>query len=328
MSSGHRSVIAPLMLVLTTAFWSLSFPTMKALSLAQQAVLPEASTWFLSSLCMVYRFGLAALVMVLWCGRSLGGLTRLEVEEGVGLGVFASIGLVLQMDGLAYTHASTSAFLTQCYCIIIPVWVAVVERRWPGPIVGVSCLLVVLGVAVLSRVDWREFTLGRGEIETILASVVFTGQILWLQRPKYAPNRVNHFTAVMFAVISLACVPPAVLTTARASDWVTAYAVPGAGLFLALLVVICTLGGYLLMNAWQPRVTATEAGLIYCAEPVFASVLALFLPAWLSVVSGVAYANERLTSSLLVGGGLITAANLLIHADRRRPAAAEPDRAQ
>ncbi len=66
------------------------------------------------------------------------------------------------------------------------------------------------------------------------------------------------------------------------------------------------------MNAWKPKITATEAGLIYCFEPIFGTALALFLPAWFSVLAGIAYANESATWTLLAGGGLITLANVLL----------------
>jgi drug/metabolite transporter (DMT)-like permease len=82
--------------------------------------------------------------------------------------------------------------------------------------------------------------------------------------------------------------------------------------FLATLVILCTLGGYLFMNRWQRHVTATEAGLIYCVEPVLTSLLALFLPAWISTWAGINYTNETLTARLLIGGGLVTVANLLL----------------
>jgi hypothetical protein len=40
--------------------------------------------------------------------------------------------------------------------------------------------------------------------------------------------------------------------------------------------------------------------------------MALFLPGWFAAWAGFSYANESLTFNLLVGGGLITAANLLV----------------
>ena len=72
----------------------------------------------------------------------------------------------------------------------------------------------------------------------------------------------------------------------------------------------------MLMNTWQPRVSATQAGMAYCAEPVFASLYALFLPAWLEKLGGLSYPNEHLTGSLLVGGILITIANVLVHYEK------------
>jgi drug/metabolite transporter (DMT)-like permease len=302
------------MLVLANACWALSFPTVKALLLVQQKLIPDspAATWFLTAVTLSYRFGLAAVVMLIICAPTIRRLTRLECWEGLGLGIFASAGLILQMDGLAHTLASTSAFLTQFYCLLIPLIVAVRERRWPSRVVVVSCLMVIAGVAVLSDIDWRQLRIGRGEVETLLGSTIFTAQILWLQRPKFAANDVNHFSLVMFTVIALAGVPLGLITQQAPEHWLTVYeSVPTLG-FLGILTVFCTLGAYRLMNRWQPFLTATQAGLLYCLEPVFASFFALFLPGLFSKWTGVAYANEELTLALLVGGALITVANAFI----------------
>ncbi len=74
---------------------------------------------------------------------------------------------------------------------------------------------------------------------------------------------------------------------------------------------------FLIMNAWQRWVSATEAGLIYCIEPVIATILAGFLPGWISRFASVSYANETLTWSLLVGGLLIVGATVLVATERR-----------
>jgi len=251
-------------------------------------------------------------------------LTRREIKEGMGLGLFAAIGLLLQMDGLAYTSASTSAFLTQFYCVLIPLIVACRERRWPSGLAVLSVVLVLCGVALLSEADWQNISIGRGEWETLAGSTIFTGQILWLQRPEFTGNNVSRFTLVMFLTITLACAPVAVLTTHRPVHWITAYANVPALVLLAAMILFSTLGGYGLMNRWQPFVSATQAGLIYCAEPVLASAYALFLPAWVSAWAGIEYPNELLGPNLLWGGGLITIANVLIQI-QPAPTAKRPD---
>ena len=322
--SGHAYRLKAIqMLVLCCALWAVSFPTTKALALAQQALVPGANSWFLASLLVVFRFALAALGMALLSVRTVRDVTRPEIWQGLGLGFFGGAGILLQVDGLAHTSASVSAFLTQGYCVFIPLWVALRGRRWPGPRIFLACALVMAGAAFLAGLDWGHLRLGRGEFETLLSSVFFAGQILWLERPGFAQNNVNHFSAVMFAVMTLMALPVTLLTTRQPADWARAFSTGATLGFLAILILVCTFGGYLLMNHWQRRVTATEAGLIYCLEPVFASALALILPAVFSRCAGIDYANERLTASLLIGGGLITAANVLVQAPFAAPPASE-----
>jgi drug/metabolite transporter (DMT)-like permease len=228
------------------------------------------------------------------------------------MGVFGSTGMLFQMDGLAHTEASTSAFLTQCYVFFLPLWQAVIHRRPPSRLILGAGLAVLAGVGILSGVTWQNLRLGRGELETLLASVLFTGQILWLQRPRYQDNDIIRFTVVMFVVMAL-CMAP--LIALSAPDWEACWRPYASGpslLFLAVLVGVSTLIGSLLMNRWQRELTVEEAGLIYCIEPVFASVLALWLPAWLAAFAHIEYANETLTWRLLGGGGLIVAANVAV----------------
>jgi drug/metabolite transporter (DMT)-like permease len=300
------------MLLLATIFWGLSFPVMKALTMLQQQLQPEASGWFISSNGVTVRFGIAALIMAAWCAKTLRAITRLELWQGVGLGAFGTAGIVLQVDGLVYTSASTSAFLTQSYCLILPFIAAVRERRRPSFLIVACSLMVVAGVAILANVDWRTLKMGRGEWETLLASLMFTGQILWLERSVFARNNARHTSLVMFAGIALISLPLSLWTARGAHDWWMAYSAWPVWLFTVVLVVFCTLIAFVMMNQWQPHVSATEAGLIYAAEPVSASLYALFLPAWLSAVGSLRYGNETLTWNLLIGGGLITAANILV----------------
>ena len=307
---SHRRAVQ--MLVFCTLLWALSFPAMKALELTQQALVPSAGSWFFTSLSVTYRFGIAGVILLLFTFRQVLTIRRLEMEQGLVLSVFGGLGILFQMDGLAYTSASTSAFLTQGYCLIIPLWVALMTRRWPSLKTFLSIALVLAGVGVLAGIGLHSLNLGRGELETLLASFLFTGQILTLEHPRYVANRPLCLTVVMLLGTALIAAPVACATAPSASAWVQAYASPAACGLLALIVGFCTLAAFILMNTWQRRVSATEAGLIYCAEPVFASLMALFLPEIFSHWAGISYANEQLTTRLLIGGGLITVANVLL----------------
>ena len=306
---------ATVMLLLATAFWGLSFPLTKAAQLAQTTQLvPGASTWFLAAVALVFRFGLAALVVAGFAARTLPRLTRRELSQGLGLGVFGGAGMFLQFDGLNYTAASTSAFLTNCYCVILPVIVAVRLRRLPSRTVAVCSGLVLAGMAVLAELDPKTLRLGRGELETLGSAGFFAAQIFWLERPAFHRNRTAHATLVMFATIA-ALGAVALGVNGRGAPVREAVAACASGPVLGCLLaltLLCTLVTFTLMNHWQRHVGATAAGLIYCAEPVWTSLFALFLPALLGAWTAVDYPNEHLTVRLLVGGGLITVANVLI----------------
>lgn len=310
------------MLLLCTAFWALSFPVMKALNLVQLKTLPHAGSWFISSLCVMLRFLSAGLLMSLFSAKKLGNATRLELEQAIWLAAFASAGLALQMDGLAYIPASTSAFLTQLYCVLIPLWVAVSKSRFPTAKILVCSALVLVGMAVLVNLNLLAIRLGRGELETIASSILFAGQILCLENPRYASNRPQIFTTLMLLAMGLFAIPAVIITAPGWRDCFHAYASTSAIGLLAILVLICSIIPFLLMNRWQREVTATEAGLVYCAEPVLASLSALFLPNLLSQWTGVDYVNEQVTARLLVGGGLITAANALLQSPWLEPKSA------
>lgn len=297
-------------LVACCAVWAFSFPAMKSLALLGERSAPGNSSFFFAALCVTERFTLAGLLLTVFPGLQLRQLTRREVKQGLGLGLFGAAGLILQMDGMAYTHASTAAFLTQGYCVWIPIWFALRHGRWPGWHSLGATLLVIAGAAVLNDVAAGNLRLGRGELENLLGSVFFAAQILWLEKKEFAGNSVLRFSWVMFATMAAAALPLSLTLATSPAAVFSAYASPSAWVLMVGLTLFCTLLTFLLANRWQPEVPATEAGLLYCTEPVFTSAVTLVLPGIISRWTGIAYPNELLTWNLLLGGGMIIAANV------------------
>jgi drug/metabolite transporter (DMT)-like permease len=297
-------------LTLATAAWGLSFPTAKAVMQAQAASAPGHAEWFQAALILFNRMALATLIMLALLGPRMRGLRRLELRQGLELGLFGGLGMLLQTDAQNYIAASTSAFFTQFTCIFVPITVALRSRRMPSTLVIAACALVMAGCAVLSGVQLGEIRLGRGEWETILGAALFTGQILCLERTRFHGNDSRRSATVMFAVKGALLSAFVIAGGSGAAAHV--YTSPGVILLTGILAVVCTVYSYTAMTRWQPHVTATQAGLIYATEPVFASAWALFLPGWFSTFAGLAYENERLSWQLYAGGGLILAANLLL----------------
>jgi drug/metabolite transporter (DMT)-like permease len=313
---------AILRLTLATASWGLSFPTAKAVMQAQAAAAPGHAEWFHAALILFNRMALSTLIMFALLGVRRRGFTRLEVRQGLELGLFGGLGMLLQTDAQNYIAASTSAFFTQFTCIFVPLTVALRSRRMPSLLVIAACVLVMAGCAVLSGVEFGKIHLGRGEWETILGVALFTGQILCLERVRFHGNDSRRSATVMFTVKG--AVLSAFVIAGGSAGAARICASPAVLVLTTLLAVVCTVYSYTTMTHWQPRVTATQAGLIYATEPVFASAWALFLPGWFSGFAGIAYANEHLSWQLFAGGGLILAANLLLLARPDQPAHGDP----
>ena len=176
------------MLVLATLYWGVSFPIIKAIAALTHVLVPDAGSWFLSAATVAPRFAIATAVVLLF---NLKGtfLTRAEAVQGAKIGAFGAMGSLLQTDGLQYTEASTSAFLTQMSAILIPTVLAIRHRRSPGLRVCAACLLVLAGVAILGHLSWDHLRLGRGEWETLLCSAFFVGQIISVEGGRHTSNR-------------------------------------------------------------------------------------------------------------------------------------------
>jgi len=308
---------ARVLLVGATILWGLSFPLMRGLELAQRAGAPAVSDSTLACADMAARFGLAALCLLPFYIRQLGCITFREWSQALGLAFLAGPGLYLQTLGLAWTDASVSAFLTQMYTLLVPLVVALRDRRFPSPRVIFACFLVLIGVSLLSPGFFSHFLLGPGELVILLSTLFFAFQIVWVERPLYAENRTGLVTLLMFALIAAQFLVVYGFTGGGTHAVRQLFGAPALWQLTLALVFLCTVFNFFIMNTWQRCVSATEAGLIYCIEPVIASVLCAFLPGWISRLAAIDYPNETLPWTLFVGGVLIIFATVLVATEPR-----------
>jgi drug/metabolite transporter (DMT)-like permease len=297
-------------LILACALWGVSFPVVKALDYEQSVRLGGVSKTFLAAWLQMARFGLAGLIMApfLMHRRPTGR----EIAQGGWLALWGGLGMALQAWGLTKTEASTSAFLTQAYCVILPLIACLKTRSAPSARTLAATAMVVVGGAILSGVRPDTLKIGEGELATLAAAFIFTFQILTLENPKYEGNRGLVVTFAMCAWITVIFLPVSWFLAPSRGMMISAGASWPAFTLIFALALLCSVGAYGLMNCWQPRVSATEAGLIYTIEPVFTAGFVMFLPVLLGRMVGYPYPNETLTFSLIFGGSLILAANILM----------------
>ena len=209
------------------------------------------------------RFGLAGLVLL----PALRGLTRTELRGGLVIGTVFGVGVAFQNLGLAQTTASRSAFIVALSALLTPVLGALILRHKPSAVLVVRLLIAMVGVFMLTAPGGSLADLNRGDLLTLVASVLYAGQIVAVGY--YATGadtkRLLGMQLLMTAGLSLLLSPA--LETQRF------HLVP-MSLALVAFLSASSLTTFSLQIRAQRVVTASEAALVYTFEPVVTSATA------------------------------------------------------
>lgn len=303
--SAGKTRFATGILIFVTFLWGVSFPLLKYW---QDNTSDCPGREVLSSASLIAARMILGLLMI---GVFAPGLIfRPTVREHLLGGVIGAtffFGFLLQVIGIASTTPARSAFLTALASAWVPLlaWIC-----WRTPIrlpiiVGLS--LGVAGVAVLTNPGAiSEWKLGKGDGLTLLASFLFTGQILLVDHLGRAV-RPGHLTVGFFAsagllasLISAGSIWQGAELSASLQWFGSVSRDPILVINVLVLTLFSTVLAFYWMNLYQPQISAGRAALIYLLEPVFASIL--------SVILG----HDPLTWHLVLGGCLILGGNLCV----------------
>lgn len=286
--------------------WGWSFT---AMPMATKALVPRAGDgpWALLAVVstfIAWRFWLAAALYAGLNWRSMRDFSRADLVGGAAVGLTFVGGLFLQMSGLRYALPSVSGFITSVPVILLPLIQAFWLKRPPRRTMWLAVSLALVGLAIFGFSSEPAqakppFQLC-GELLTLIGTLFFTGQILSVDRfgPHVDPGRL---TVVMFVTTAAVATAISLATPGGASFWgsVGLEALreePDLRLALLSTVVFSSAVAFHLMNRFQPRVTPTMAGIVYCLEPVFAT-------AW-----SLAMRVEDMRLTLMSGGACILSA--------------------
>jgi drug/metabolite transporter (DMT)-like permease len=307
------------MLVLCCVLWGYSFPVMQLATTAFDAHLlagrqgGEAGNLAARALFNGLRFGLAAALYATLTWRRQRGFARGDVVGGAVVGAFFAAGMLLQVTGLRWTFPSVSSFLTALAVVFAPLGQALLLRRPVGAATWVAVVLALIGMMLLGgpkREAAAGNTLARvppvphlGEMLTVAAAMLFTGQILAVDRFGRRADAVR-LTLVMLATTSVLSLAAGGIIGGRSLlrwEGVRDLAVDRRVLWtMATLVAFSSVAALHLMNTYQPRVSPATASVIYCTEPLFGTAFSL------------AFATERLTVLTVVGGAAVLASVLVV----------------
>ena len=287
MQPAARSRLATILLVALTAVWGSTFFLIKDLV---EHVPPVDF--------LAVRFALAAVIMVILFWRPLRALRRPQLWIGIWLGALYGLAQIFQTQGLASTPASVSGFITGTYVVLTPLITAVLLRE---RVPGTTWAAVGLATAGLALLSLRGLSVGVGEAITLLAAALYALHIVGLGRHS-SHHIATGLSVVQMVVIAIICtvgaLPGGVVLPATPADWASV-------LYMVVFASILALW----VQTWaQAHLPATRAAIVMTMEPVFAT----FFAVWLG--------GESLTRRMVVGGGLVLVAMVVVEVlARRRP---------
>lgn len=252
---GKARLPALLGLVAATAVWGSTFVVTKG---SLEDLAPAAL--------MSWRFGIAAVVLLVARPARVRALSPLEFRRGLLLGVFLGSGFLLQTTGLSTTAAGLSGFITGVSVILTPVLAAV----FFGASVGrAGWLAVGTGAAGLILITRGQGTaVSIGATLTLAGAICFAGHITGLSEWA-TPANAYGLTAWSVTVAAALSFVVAVLTGQASIP-----TEPATWRSLAYLALVATCLG-LAVQAWaQSALSATTAAVVMTMEPVFAALIA------------------------------------------------------
>jgi drug/metabolite transporter (DMT)-like permease len=274
----HPEEVALALLLFATLAWGATFVVVKD-ALARVPVLSFLSWRFLVAGGLLAMCRPQALLKLGWRGWSRGAL----------LGLALAAGYVMQTEGLRYTSAAISGFLTGLQVVFTPLLIWLLLHQRPATRVWMATLLATCGLAVISL---RGLSFGLGEVLTVASAAAFALQIVGLGRWSSSKDAYGLATVQLLTVAVcslLAGLPSAPRVPTSATAWA---AVIGTA-------VIATSFAFVVQSWSQAQLSTARVAIVLTMEPVFAALIAFAV-------------GERIGWPVVVGGGMVVAAMLVV----------------
>jgi len=284
---GHkRRIKADLTLLVVAMIWGSAFVVQRIAAL-------EVGVFYFNGL----RFLLAALVLLPFAGQgvwrwkdsqSTGGSNWLGVIL-TGLALFS--GSAFQQAGLQYTTAGNAGFITGLYVVLIPLFMALIWRERPRPVIWLASVMAAIGLSLLSTSG--EMRLNTGDALVLVSAVFWALHVILVGRivGRTGIMRLAIGQYIVCGMANLAMgwvLEPGGFSGLADSWWVVVYT-----------GVISVGFGYTLQVAGQRTAPPADAAIILSMEAVFAA------------ISGWLFLGEVLTPLQLLGCGIMLGGMLL-----------------
>lgn len=244
--------------------------------------------------------GLSLLPIVLWQKKSQGAeFNAPSFKAGALCGIVLTVASTTQQIGLVSTTASKAGFIGSLYVVFVPL-IGLLFGKRVGRKVGLSVLLAVIGMFLISGVGLSQMSVQAGDVWLLASAFFYAVHILVVAR--YAPH-VNGaaLSGIQFLVMAALLLLPALIIEKPTLQgvWDARWAILYTG-------VLSSGVGYTLQIVGQQRVPSAVASLIMSLESVF------------SLLAGMLLLGERLRGAEWIGCALVLLAVVVSQLPEKR----------
>ena len=215
------------------------------------------------------RFAMATAILGIYILLKGGRITRDEVKYGSLLGFLLFVGYSMQTLGLKYVSATDSAFITNLYVIMVPIFSALLLGRMPQRKIWLACVMALLGLVIMTGAAVGGF--GLGEVITFVCAVGFALEMIYLSKYTQHCDPLN-LSFIMIAAVTLLSAILVVPTGEVPSSYPL-----GALEAIVFLAVFATAIGQTIQNEVQKRLDPSKVAILLITEPIFAAIFGTIL---------------------------------------------------
>jgi|TARA_B110000116_G_scaffold120243_1_gene104238 drug/metabolite transporter (DMT)-like permease len=293
----HKATLA---LFLVTIIWGWTFIWLKnALNIAE-TYSSEDQTNTVSTLFVSLRFGFAIFLFFIFVPSLKKEVQGYQVwNDGFILSIFMLGGFVFQMIGLAGISPAVSAFLTSLYVLFTALILAWYAGKLQSRNLILGVVLATLGAGFIQGPPHLHYDIS--EWLTILCAIMVAGHIIFtdISTKRVSPIGLAFTSITISTLLCILLFNFFLFLDVGKVDIVgllldTQFLYP-----LLLSSIFGTFGALVLVNLYQKYLDPVRAAILYGLEPVWATILAIYLD------------MAEFTFWLILGGSLLLIGNLI-----------------
>lgn len=273
---ANKSVISIVALALVALAWGTSY-----------AIIKDTLSHTTPFVLMTIRFGLSTLLLSIIYLKRLMKITRVDIINGIKIGIFMFGAFITLVTGIEYTTASKQSFIIGSYVLIVPFLTWFINKNKPDKYDFIGAICAVAGLFLLTTGSVSGINIG--DLISIGCAFSFALHMIMIEKYCHDSDPIV-LTIIQFATTSAMFIL-LVIIFEKPDFSVIVTATPQ----ILYLVIIATVIAFVVQNIAQRYISSITTSLVLTLESVFGSVFAIF------------YLNEKVSANMLIGCVIILA---------------------